>query len=204
MSLLAASGYNAGVVIQAIVFDYFGVIEPDALWATYSYFGGDPERDARLISDTIYAANSGRIAGSRYIFAERLGVTVEEWMQALHERRGKDPAVLEYILELKKAYKTGLLSNVGRGGLELLWGKELSEYFDAAIASGDVGIVKPDRRIFRLMAERLGTRPGECVLLDDNPDFCQGARESGMRAIHFRHLRQCKRELGQLLERQAT
>ena len=191
--------------IRAIIFDYYGVIQPDALATTYSYFGGDPEADAQFIADTIYAANMGHISGSRWVFAEHLGVSVDEWMRELKKRAKQDPDLLAYILELKQSYKVGLLSNVGRGGLQILWGEdELKKYFDAAIASGDVGHVKPDPEIYHMMAERLGVEPGECVMIDDQPAYCDGARATGMQAIHYRHFKQCKRDLQTLLSQSGT
>jgi putative hydrolase of the HAD superfamily len=185
------------MAIKAVIFDYFGVIESDSLAATYRHIGGDPDADAQFIADTIYAANSGRIPGSRWVFAEKLGISVDKWM---HERRGKDPDILKYILELRKTYKTGLLSNIGRGGLRTLWGDELEKYFDAAIASGDVGLTKPDPEIFAMMADRLGIQPDECIMIDDNPDYCEGARAAGMIAIQFQNLHQAKHELQRLLK----
>jgi HAD superfamily hydrolase (TIGR01509 family) len=188
-------------MVKAIIFDYYGVIQPDALASTYSHFGGDPGTDAQFIADTIYAANMGHIPGSRWVFAKRLGVSVDEWMHELKARAKRDPDLLAYILELRQSYKTGLLSNVGRGGLQVLWGEdELETYFDAAIASGDVGMAKPDLRIFRLMAERLGVDPSECVLTDDQPAYCDRARSIGMQAIHYRHFKQFKHELQALLK----
>jgi putative hydrolase of the HAD superfamily len=189
------------VAIRAIVFDYFGVIQPDILTATYEHFGGDPEHDASFIADTIYAVNSGAIPSSKPVFAKHLGITTEEWTAALEERREQDPDLLAYIAQLReKGYKTGLLSNMGRGGLQMVWAEgDLKKYFDAAAASGDIGHVKPEPEAYRLIAERLGVAPEECVFTDDQPAYCDGARAIGMHAIHYRRLKQFQQELAQLL-----
>ncbi|QDZ16376.1 HAD family hydrolase [Humibacter ginsenosidimutans] len=39
--------------------------------------------------------------------------------------------------------------------------------FDVVIASGDVGVAKPDARIFALACQRLGVRPSEAVYVGD-------------------------------------
>lgn len=187
-------------MIKAIIFDYFGVIQPDVLGATYRSFGGDPDKDAQFLHDTINAVNHGYVKSSRPIIAERLGITTDQWVDALNTRRGHDPDLLKYILELRKRYKTGLLSNIGPGGLQLMWpAGDLERYFDVAIASGDVGHIKPEPEIYQLMASRLGVQPDECVMIDDLEKYCVGARQAGMQAIQYTHFGQCKSELEALL-----
>ncbi len=187
-------------MIRAIIFDYFGVIQPDVIGATYRLFGGDPDQDAQFLRDTISAVDHGQLKSSRPVIAQRLGIPVEEWVHALNERRGHDPDLLNYILLLRKQCKTGLLSNIGRGGLQAIWPKgELEKYFDVAIASGDVGHIKPEPEIYELMAEKLGVKPQECVMIDDLEKHCMGACAIGMQAIQYDHFAQAKAELEKLL-----
>lgn len=187
-------------MIKAIIFDYFGVIQPDVLPTAYRSFGGDPDKDAQFLHATITALNHGYIKSSRPVIAERLGISTDDWVRALDERRGHDKELLAYILQLRKHYKTGLLSNIGPGGLQVMWPNgELEKYFDIAIASGDVGRVKPEPEIFQLMAERLGVQPSECIMLDDLQKHCDGARSAGMQAIQYRHFAEAKVELERLL-----
>jgi putative hydrolase of the HAD superfamily len=187
-------------MIRAIIFDYFGVIQPDVLPVTYRSFGGDPDKDAQFLHDTINAVNHGYIKSSRPVIAEHLGISTDDWVRALNERRGHDPELLAYILELRAKYKIGLLSNIGPGGLQVMWpAGELEKYFDVAIASGDVGFIKPEPEIYKLMAEKLGVDPTECVMIDDLQKHCDGARSAGMQAIQYGHFAQAKTELQKLL-----
>ncbi|HZM64281.1 MAG TPA: HAD family phosphatase [Candidatus Saccharimonadales bacterium] len=187
-------------MVRAIIFDYFGVIQPDVLLATYRFFGGDPERDQAFIHDTINAVNHGYITSSRPVIAKRLGITTEQWVGELDKRRGHDPDLLAYILELRKHYKTGLLSNIGPGGLQVMWpAGELEKYFDVFIASGDVGYTKPQPEIYKLMAQKLGVEPNQCVMIDDLEKHCDGARQASMQAIQYAHFGQCKTALQKLL-----
>ena len=186
--------------VRAIIFDYFGVIQPDVLAKTYAHFGGDPEADAQFLSDTITALNRGFIDSSKPVFAERLGISVEEWSNGLDSFKKQDPELLEYIRSLRSRYKIGLLSNVGPRGLEQLFAPvALGAYFDAWLSSGDVGLAKPDPAIYRLMAERLNVPTAECVMIDDQPSYCDGARAVGMQAIVYKSLTQCKHDLQLLL-----
>ena len=187
-------------MIRAIIFDYFGVIQPDVLPATYRSFGGDPDKDAQFLHETIQAVSQGYIKSSRPVIAKQLGITVDDWVTALNKRRGHDPELLAYILQLRKQYKIGLLSNIGPGGLQVMWPKgELKKYFDVTIASGDVGHIKPEPEIYQLMATRLGVEPTECVMIDDLEKHCVGARNAGMQAIQYSHFAQCRAELEKLL-----
>jgi HAD superfamily hydrolase (TIGR01509 family) len=58
--------------------------------------------------------------------------------------------------------------------------------FDDAVISGHVGVVKPDRRIFDILFERVGRPPEQLVFVDDSLKNIEAARALGMPAIHFR------------------
>ena len=48
-----------------------------------------------------------------------------------------------------------------------------------------MGLRKPDPEIFLRAASELGLRPDECLFIDDRANNCDGARQVGMRAVHF-------------------
>ncbi len=188
--------------IQAIIFDLFGVIRPDRILLAYRHFGGDPDRDAEFIANTIESVNRGREASSRAVFARHFGVTPDEWMAVIKGGRANDQKLLNYCKELRKDYKVGLLSNVGADVLPLLFAAgELEHYFDAAIASGMIGHAKPEPEAYLTIAEKLGVVPDHCIMVDDQPAYCDGARAVGMQAIHYRNFTQMQCELAPLLTR---
>ncbi len=60
----------------------------------------------------------------------------------------------------------------------------LDELFDVVIDSSEVGMRKPDPRIFHLALEALGgVEPGRAVFLDDYPGNMVAAQSVGMHAI---------------------
>lgn len=63
------------------------------------------------------------------------------------------------------------------------------------IVSGEVGLAKPDRRIFALLLRRLGKRPHEIVFIDDNIDNIEVALSMGIDAIHFTSAHALREEL---------
>jgi putative hydrolase of the HAD superfamily len=78
-------------------------------------------------------------------------------------------------------FKTALLSNS--------WGNDYPrerwhELFDETVISGEVGMRKPEPEIYRLVAERLGVAPEECVFVDDIAANIKGAVAVGMVGVH--------------------
>lgn len=69
------------------------------------------------------------------------------------------------------------------------------DWFNHIILSGDVGIAKPDQRIFYMMSQRIQRPPQECLLIDDSLPNVQAARQVGFQAIYFRHAEQLKQDL---------
>jgi epoxide hydrolase-like predicted phosphatase len=95
------------------------------------------------------------------------------------------PAVADRIAELRRrGYLTAVVTNnakefgpVWKGQLDL-------NLFDAVIDSSDVGIRKPDPRIYHLTLARLGgVAPEEAVLLDDFEVNLAAARAIGMHGV---------------------
>jgi HAD superfamily hydrolase (TIGR01509 family) len=58
-------------------------------------------------------------------------------------------------------------------------------HFRDILVSGDVGIKKPDRRIFRLMLQRIGVEPAAVVFIDDVVGNVESARALGIEAVHY-------------------
>lgn len=81
-----------------------------------------------------------------------------------------------------RGVRTGLLSNS--------WGfspypmSRLEAHFDDIVLSGSVGLRKPDPRIYRLAATRLGVTPAACVFVDDLSGNVRAAAALGMAAVH--------------------
>lgn len=57
--------------------------------------------------------------------------------------------------------------------------------WDAIIVSGEVGLRKPDPRIFEQAAEEIGVPPESCFFIDDLEENVLGAQAVGMSGYHF-------------------
>lgn len=188
--------------IQALIFDFFGVIRPNenGILATYRRLGGDVAKDAVFLENIKAAANFGLVNDADEQIAAHLGVPVERWFQEMGATHN-DPALLDFIRAKRaEGFKIGLLSNADSHMLNVYFTpEELRSYFDAALLSGDVGIAKPAAMFYRLICDKLGVQPEACVMIDDRPEFCAGARYIGMQAVEYKHFDQLTQELARLL-----
>ena len=71
--------------------------------------------------------------------------------------------------------------------------------FDVVVISGEVGMRKPEERIFRHAAGLLGLGPAECVFIDDIEVNIKAAEAIGMTAILHRDPAATLARLGELL-----
>ena len=70
--------------------------------------------------------------------------------------------------------------------------------FRGMVISGEVGGIKPDPRIFRILLERHGIEPDDAVYIDDNPRNAEAAHALGIHGIHFTDPDELRRELEDL------
>ena len=107
------------------------------------------------------------------------------WIEHQHLFTVLFPETMDTVKKLKEKYKIGILTN---GAHISQWGKVeksgLMPYVDAVVVSEDVGVTKPDVRIFQMMADKLGLKCEECVYVGDTFS-CDivGAINSGMKPI---------------------
>lgn len=95
-----------------------------------------------------------------------------------------DARLVQFLRELRPRYKTALLSNAWSDARERLTRMyRLDELVDVLVFSAEVGIAKPDSRIYRYIADRLGVRPEEAVFVDDLQENVEAARAVGMRGV---------------------
>jgi putative hydrolase of the HAD superfamily len=60
--------------------------------------------------------------------------------------------------------------------------KNIDKYFDVIILSSDVGVAKPDKRIFEIAAKKLKVPLAECVFVGDSHDSdIHGAHMAGIK-----------------------
>jgi HAD superfamily hydrolase (TIGR01509 family) len=61
----------------------------------------------------------------------------------------------------------------------------LASFFEKYVLSYEVGVMKPDPKIYQAAIETAGVQPAEIFFTDDRPENVVAARESGIDAVHF-------------------
>ena len=84
--------------------------------------------------------------------------------------------------------KTAIVTNIPNERTASQWVKiralGFDKTFDAIVVSGDLGIHKPDRRIFDYASELLGVKNSECLFVGDDPHSdVQGAINADMDVV---------------------
>ena len=126
-------------------------------------------------------------------------------IRAAFENVGRCMSRMEYaipwIRELKtRGYQVLYLSNYSRHTMEANPGVlDFLPYMDGGVFSCEVGAVKPDPAIYRILCDRYALVPEECVFLDDFAANVQAARDLGMKAILFESYEQARAALEELL-----
>jgi putative hydrolase of the HAD superfamily len=67
--------------------------------------------------------------------------------------------------------------------IESEWG--IADCFDDLFISAELGLAKPDPKIYRLALDRLGIPPTRAVFVDDFIENVRAAAALGLRAIQF-------------------
>ncbi|SFP96040.1 HAD family hydrolase [Hymenobacter arizonensis] len=150
--------------------------------------GVDFEGFYQLYSDLLEEYHRQALAGlctfdeARHLRYERLlapywpAATADEFAEFVRVNQANYPLLrqpvagaLALLQALKPNYRIGVVTNNRTAEqVEKLEFLQMTDLVDALITSEDVGVAKPNPRIFQAALERLAARPEETVLVGDN------------------------------------
>ncbi|MFI3269157.1 MAG: HAD family phosphatase [Rikenellaceae bacterium] len=102
----------------------------------------------------------------------------------------------------ERGYRVYALSNMSQVMLprvEELFecdGLKMGDYFDEIFISSQMGLMKPDRRIYETVIERTGLEPQQMLFIDDGEKNITAARELGFMV----YLAEAREDFGHLFE----
>jgi len=198
------------MTIRAVYFDLGGVIvrtgdrEPRTKLAERLGMTYEELAKAVFENESSLRASLGAVSPQEHWadVIQRLGLPPSEADSVRQEFFAGDSLDLDlinFLRSLRPKYRTGLLSNAWSDMRAYLIGQNIADVFDTIVISAEVGIMKPDARIYQLALEKLGVAPAEAVFVDDFIVNIEGARAVGMYAIQFTRPDQTLEELKQLL-----
>lgn len=111
-----------------------------------------------------------------------------------------DLDLCDYVRKLHSRCPTGMLSNSwARDGRAMAEKFGFADCFDVFVTSAEVGIMKPDPRIYYIALQRLGVSPSEAIFVDDFIQNVEAARRLDMHVVHFADPIQARSQLEELL-----
>ncbi len=185
-----AASEGVGTEVYRDTLKEWGSVEPAPERGTDEVAGGSLGAD--LSAGPVAALERGELDRSEFerdLAAElsRRGVPVQaeglldRMLSGLEE---PEPRMHALVRAARAAgLRTALLSNS--------WGNTYDrtgwdDMFEVVVISGEIGMRKPEARIFTRTARLLGLEPHECVMVDDLPSNVAGAEAVGMHAVLHR------------------
>lgn len=133
---------------------------------------------------------------------EKLGITIsnEEIFQILQNSYEVDREVKDYVEKVKNAgYKTCICSNNFTTRVRELDKKfSFLRDFDVEVFSYEVGVLKPEKRIFEELVKRTEVEPQELAYSDDNEGKLKGALDLEIQAFLYENFEQFRQKLTEL------
>lgn len=197
--------------IKAVFFDFGGVIQRTEYQAPRQQlaqrFGMEYEDIDNIVfnSPTAKQATVGEIPVNKHweAVAKRLKVDKKEIEKVEAEFFAGDLldlSILEYLRSLRPRYVTGLISNAWSDMREYLIRKKIDDAFEHLTISAEVGMAKPETKIYHLALEQAQVKAGEAVFVDDVLANIEACEAVGMKGIHFKDPHASMEQLKKLLK----
>lgn len=97
-----------------------------------------------------------------------------------------DHELVDFLRGLRPRYYTGLISNAWPGLRDYVVAQKFDDAFDHMVISAEVGVMKPEAKIYQIALEQAGVSPNEAVFVDDFIENIEACEALGMHGIHFR------------------
>jgi len=150
--------------------DYDRRSDPTVFWSSVAATAGFGTPDAALIQELVRVDDLG-------------------WSVV-------DPETLRLVDELHEAgLALAVLSNAPSSMGRLVQEQAWATHFQRLYFSGDLGLVKPERDIYRHLLGDLGAEPGDVAFLDDRADNVEAAIEAGIHGFVFTDAAQARTDL---------
>jgi 2-haloacid dehalogenase len=197
--------------LQAIIFDFGGVLlDWDPRYLYRKFFNGNHEAMERFLADIgfmewnlqqdkgrPFAVAVAELSAQFPHYADLIRAYDERWEESI---AGPIQPTVDILYALKQAgYRLYGLSNWSVETFRRTRNKyAFFDWFEDIVVSGEVRLVKPDPRIYRLTLDRIGRTAQECLFIDDSEANVAVADRLGFKSIRYESPGQLKVELQRL------
>lgn len=179
--------------IAWIIFDAMGVIFPvgdDVNHLLIPFIRThNPQITADEINALYFEASLGRISSMEFWKRCNIPGVDPKDLEHSYLNFSLDPDPMFFPAAetlMNRGFRLAMMSNdVGEWSAFLRRRFGLDDIFEFSFISGDLGIRKPDTRIYQHALKKLGCRPENCLYIDDKVENLLPAKELGMRVIRF-------------------
>ena len=180
--------------VDVVVFDLGGVlveVDPPTAVAADDCYLPEMEIINNLCAEVpeVIGFETGNVSaeefGEAVVAKFELPLTVADFLSRYKDLiRRAVPTMQELVRDISDRYSVCCLSNTN----PLHWTKvgeitNYCEFFDQVFLSYELGLVKPDIRIFRRMLQELEVAPEKVMFFDDKAENVEAARQSGFCAM---------------------
>lgn len=197
--------FNKTPLIKAIAFDWGGVLIEDPAPGFLNLLAARLQCSQGELSPHLSASmhdfQRGFVSEEHFLsnLAKKLNrpnINKPFWKEALREVYREQNIVHNMARFLrKKGYLIGLITNTEIPARDFHLECNY-DFFDARIFSCEEGVAKPEKRIYELMAKRLGVTNNELIIIDDKNENIEGAINAGTFGILYKNPQQLVSELG--------
>ena len=191
--------------IESIIFDWGGVLIDDPRPGLLRYcseaFGVSLEDYTPVHDLFLDDFHKGKIGEDRFWrqITGKLGKSMpsarSQWYEAFRFAYAPKQEMFGLASLLHdNGYKTALLSNTELPAVRFFH-EQSYNMFDLLVFSCIEKMMKPQRRIYEITLERLGSKAGQTVFIDDVQDYIREAEDIGLNTILFESADQVKDEL---------
>jgi epoxide hydrolase-like predicted phosphatase len=199
------------MAIRAVFFDFGGVLMRTEFQAPRQHLAERFKLDYDDIDKIVFGSESARRASIGEITEEahwvevlkRLKRPVSEIKSFSDEFFGGDildHKLVEYIRSLRGKVNTGLISNAWSGLREFITREKIIDIFDTVVISAEMGVVKPEAKIFNIALEQAKVHAKEAVFVDDMKVNIEACEKAGMKGILFKDPQETIDQLNRILK----
>lgn len=182
-------------MIRAVIFDagdtflkgdFLGFVEKSCEIIGVDYLSNKEAYKTRYFNLQFHLGEKDHISVFEEFFEKKLSHKQKNLLLEFYDNAYKPDLQMRKLAEkLKKHYLIAILSNSDSRYEALADENGWYDIFDAVFYSHKLHMAKPDKRIYLYAAETLNVLSGECLFIDNNPEFVIGAKKAGMDAIHY-------------------
>ena len=196
--------------IKAIIFDVGGVLQLGNPSFKHPHVHNFIAKELKInldqyfdSIDTVYANSiEGKVSEEKALslMSRNLKTTPSKLRKLYFKSYKKNYTLNKKLLDFafrirKQGYKTAILSDQWWLSKKALFPRSFYDKFDAAIVSCDVGVRKPNPKIYQITLKKLHVIPKAAIFIDNQKWNIKPAKKLGMKTILFKDNKQTLYEL---------